>query len=307
MFNKNKKQAPIRSRRSEQRPVDSFRRNTTVFSRTQRELEQRQQSVTQRQYERKNVEARRRIQRRIGAVIAVVLLLFLAQRLQISRVSVASNASSKLSANEKTGYEATIQEEYNKHTFMGQFWLLDAKAFEEAMIQRYPEIRAVDVRAAVPFSTDLKTTISFRKAVFVWRDASGSTQFVDSSGVLFAKDLDATVNTKKLVAIEDQSGTVLEPGSPVLTTGLVQFIGQLHTKIPAVFQGKSIAKVIIPRSTREVQLQITDVPYLIKLSSQRTLEEQVGELVLLVNHLQAQKIQPSAYLDVRVPHKAFYK
>jgi hypothetical protein len=190
---------------------------------------------------------------------------------------------------------------------MGQFWLLDAKAFEEAMIQRYPEIRAVDVRAAVPFSTDLKTTISFRKAVFVWRDASGSTQFVDSSGVLFAKDLDATVNTKKLVAIEDQSGTVLEPGNPVLTTGLVQFIGQLHTKIPVVFQGKSIAKVIIPRSTREVQLQITDVPYLIKLSSQRTLEEQVGELVLLVNHLQTQKIQPSTYLDVRVPHKAFYK
>ena len=307
MFNKNKKQTTIRSRRSGQKPAGSFRRNSTVISRSQRELEQRQQSVTQRQYERKNLDAKRRIQRRVGVGIAVVFLLFLAQRLQIGSVSVDSNASSKLSANEKSGYESTVQEEYNKHTIMSQFWLLDNKAFEEAMILRYPEIRSIDVRAAVPFSTDLKTTISFRKAVFVWRDASGSTQFVDNSGTLFAKDLDATVNTKKLVAIEDQSGTVLEPGNPVLTTGLVQFIGQLHTKIPAVFQGKPITKVIIPRSTREVQLQITDVPYLIKLSSQRTLEEQVDELVLLVNHLQTQKIQPAAYLDVRVPHKAFYK
>lgn len=307
MFSKNKKQALTRSRRSEQRTSDSFRRNNAVISRSQREIDQRQQSVSQRQYERKNHEARRSMQRRIIVVVVLAFAFFLAQRLQISGVSLESNASSKLSANEKTGYEAAALEEYNKHTFMGQFWLLDSNGFEEAMLRRYPEIRAVDVRAAVPFSTELKTNISFRKAIFVWRDASGSTQFVDSNGVLFAKDLDANVNIKKLVAIEDQSGTVLEPGNPVLSTGLVQFIGQLDNKLPAVFQGKSITKVIIPRSTREVQVQIANVPYLIKLSSQRTLEEQVGELVLLVGHLQSQKIQPTAYIDVRVPHKAFYK
>lgn len=117
-----------------------------------------------------------------------------------------------------------------------------------------------------------------------------------------------SVPTTKLIRIEDQSGVVLEEGSSVLTSQLVQFVGQVHSKVPQLYgEGTTVSKVIIPRSTREVQIQVANQPYLIKFSSTRNLDEQVGELGQLLVYLKQNNITPSSYIDVRTAHKAFYR
>lgn len=287
---------------------ESFRRNNVVISKSQRELAQRQQSVTQRQLDMKKTAARRRVRHQVIGCIILVLLAALAYRMNIGTVALSSNASSRLSGDQQEVYENTLLKAARSNTILGQSWLLDEEALNRELQKRYPEVERVSVSSSAPFSTSLRTEVRFRQPVFIWQDATQTEQFIDKNGILFAKNLDPTVSTKKLTRIEDQSGVVLDPGSSVLTSRLIQFVGQLHSKVPPLYgAGHTITKVIIPKSTREVQIQVTNQPYLIKLSSTRTLDEEVGELRQLLAFLKEKQVTPTAYIDIRIPHKAFYK
>ncbi len=297
----------VRTRQAPQPAKESFRRNVVVFSREQKELAQHQQSVTQRQIERKRSDARRRFKRLCLAAMACIVGVVVVVRMSPSRLTLHTNASTKLTADQNRLYQAAWMQSYRENAPFGQYWLLDEAKFEEAILRAYPEVEDITIEAAVPVGSELRVGARFRQAVFTWRDASGTLQFVDKNGVLFTKDLDAAVDVSRLIAIEDQSGTVLDPGNPVLTTHLVKFVGQLHDAIPLVYPGKKITKVIIPRSTREVQIQVGEIPYLIKLSSERELSEQIQDLKVLVAHVGTQPVQPAQYIDVRIAHKAFYK
>lgn len=308
MFRKQKQPNTLRSRRPGTTLNESFRRNTVVISKSQREVAQRQQTVTQRQVDLKRALARHKARMRILLVAGAVGFIVLFFRMSISSASLTTNASSRLSSEQKDVYSTALLRSYKAHTVAGQSWLLDSAALSKDLITHYPEIERITTESANPFSTTLKADIRFRRPVFVWRDATNTEQFVDSNGILFSKNLDPSVNVKKLIRIEDQSGVVLEAGSSVLTTQLVQFVGQLHSAIPPLYgAGKSISRVIIPRSTREVQIQISGQSYLIKLSSTRPLNEEVGELAQLLTYLKSKNVTPGEYIDLRVPHKAFYK
>lgn len=286
---------------------ESFRRNNVVLSRRQQEIAQRQQSVSQRQAEKKQRLVRRRLKVRIICLLVAALVTFALYRSSISNVAVVSNASTRLQKEQALVYEGAVLQAYQANTILGQPGLADSGAAAEALKNEYPEIERISFSTR-PFSPVLKTDIRFRKPVFTWHDASGEQQFVDQNGVLFSKNLDPAANTDKLIAIEDQSGVVLEAGSSVLTENLIQFVGQLHGKVPALYGPNSrVERVIIPRSTREVQLQVSGLPYRIKFNSARDLEQQVGELGTLLKYLSANNITPSEYIDLRVEHKAFYR
>ncbi len=311
MFQKKKAQSvrpSVRVRRPVESTNETFRRNNVVISRRQKEIANRQKSVTQRQIEKKRADAvhKRKI-RIIAGLVAVLVALFVFRSITTS-VELVSNASTKLTSSERTEYQNQILAYSKKHTVLGQAWLLDTGALTAEVTKKYPEIQRVSYSSNTPFNSALKADVRFRKPVFTWKDVSGQDQFVDQDGVLFSKNLDPTVNVRTLIAIEDQSGVVLEAGSSVLTTDLVQFVGQLHSKLPAVYgQGAQVERVIIPRSTREVHVQMKGNPYLVKFNSTRNLEEQVGELQALLTFMKAGNVTPSAYIDLRVPHKAFYK
>ncbi len=311
MFQKKKTQTTrqtVRVRRPAQGMNESFRRNNVVISRRQKEIAERQQSVTQRQIEKKRLDATHRLKIKVIFFVAAVFLGGLFIRNTITTVHVESNASTKLTNTELAQYQTQILSRYKMHTIFGQAWLLDTQALTSDLVKDYPEIQRINFSSKTPISTTLKADIRFRTPVFTWKDVGGKDQFVDSEGVLFSKNLDPTVNANKLIKIEDQSGVVLEAGSSVLTANLVQFVGMLHSKVPVLYGANAkVERVIIPKSTREVQIQISGSPYIVKFNSTRNLDEQIGELQTLLAFLKASNATPSAYIDLRVPHKAFYK
>lgn len=204
-------------------------------------------------------------------------------------------------------YESIILKEYNKATIFSQSWLLDTQALRKNVQAANPEIQMIQFSSATPLKTALHADIRFRKPLFTWRDASRVEQYVDSEGVLFKRNLEPTVNPAKLIQIEDQSGAVLDAGTSVLTGKIITFIGQLHGKLVAAYGGTQTEKVIIPRSTREVQIKMKDLPYIVKFSSNRPIDEQIGELQVLLAHLKNTNRSPAEYIDLRTAHKAFYK
>ena len=309
MFQNKQSQKPTgRNRQASGSMNEAFRRNNIVVSKRQRETALRQQSVTQRQADKKRAETHQQIKRRALLVIGFVAILTLGYRMSLTSVALQSNASARLVSSKKDQYEAAILKSYRASTIANQSWLLDTAALNKSVMSQFPEVGQLNFSTSAPLSTALKVNIRFRAPVFTWRDASNLDQFVDKDGVLFGQNLDPAVNTAKLTRIEDQSGTVLQAGTSVLTAELVQFVGQLHAKIPPLYgSGATISRVIIPKSTREVQMQVSGQPYLIKFSSTRDINEEVGELQSLLSFLKTQNVTPSAYIDLRVPHKAFYK
>lgn len=309
MFAKRKEGSNSARERQPKRSVsESFRRNNVVISKSQREIAARQQSVTQRQQDSKKRQIRHARRIRALVLVVIVLVAIVGYRMRINSVSLSSNASAKLPTETQALYEKNILESYANHTIAGQSWLLDHAALEQDVKSKFSEVEWVEFSSAAPFSSALKANMRFRKPVFTWKDASGQQQFVDKNGVLFAKNLDPSVDVKKLIAIEDQSGVVLDAGSSVLTETLVQFVGQLHAKLPPLYGNRAVvSRVIVPRSTREVQAQIKGQNYLIKFNSNRNIDEQLGELKTLLAYLKASNSTPGAYIDVRTAHKAFYK
>ncbi len=308
MFKKKPERPSARTRQPNGTLNETFRRNNVVISKRQKEIAARQQSVTQRQADLKKSVARKRQKNRfiIFGVLAIAATLL--YRMQLTSVVVESNASSKLTSVQKKQYEIDIQQQYNSSTLFGQGWLLDSEELGKKVMAQHPEIERVQFSSSAPLHTALKADVRFRKAIFTWKDASNVQQFVDAQGVLFAKNLEPSVSINELIKIEDQSGVVLNEGTSVLTDTIVSFIGQLPGKLTPVYgTDSSVAKVIIPRSTREVQVQMTNVPYVIKFNSTRDLNEQVGELQSLLGFLKGGNVTPGAYIDLRVAHKAFYK
>lgn len=305
-----KRQTPqsVRPRQMRATVDASFRRNVAFISKNQREKAAQHRNATERQLLQKHQQARRRLKMRIVFVAVCGLLLATGFLFRITAVEVVSNASSKLSETDKARYQRIVQEEASRHTILKQSWLLDTNAFTDSLYKRLPEISHVAFSKKSPFHQALTATIRFRTPVFTWMNATGTRQYVDAKGVLFEKNLDPSVAESSLTTVEDQSGTVLAAGDTVLTQEIVTFIGQLHAKLPPLYGGAEIKKVIIPTATREVQIKVDQQPYLIKFSATRPLEEQVGELQLLLQHLQGSGgIIPTTVIDMRVPHKAFYK
>ena len=241
-----RKKQPTRSSARARQPSrtvnESFRRNNVVISSRQKEIAQRQKSVTQRQIEFKKAASRHLVKVRFVFVSVVLLLLGIFYRMNLGSVSVETNASSKLTSAQKLQYESLIYSKIGNFTLSKQSWLLDTAALSKELTTTVPEIERVTFSSSAPLSTVLRADIRFRKPVFTWRDASNTDQFVDSNGVLFAKNLDPTVNTSKLIKIEDQSGTVLAEGTSVLTENVITFIGQLHSQVRPLYGEKATHK-----------------------------------------------------------------
>lgn len=294
-------------RQSATRLDTSFRRNTVVTSRSERELAAHQQSVTQRQLDHKRSQRRRQFRHRLilAGLLALVFLFYWQQR--VSSLQVVVKRPYRLESQDLTKYQNSAESLYKQHTIASQAWLLDKTALARAIQKQHPEVAGVDISSGQPWQAAVRVNLVFRRPVFIWRDVSKKDQFIDSRGVLFDKNYDRTIDTKKLVRIEDESGVVLEAGNSVLTANLISFVGQLHSQLPAVFDGKSVSRVIVPRSTREVQIQISGKPYLIKFNSSRDLAVQVGELTTLLAFLKRESVVPASYIDLRVADKVFYK
>lgn len=304
---KQQQRESVRPRKVQPTVDASFRRNVAFVSKSQREKADQHRTVTERQLLQKRQQAHRRIKIRAALFAVAGILVVAGFVLRVQTVAIRSNASSKLSGEEAAMYQKNIQTEALQHTIASQSWLLDEDMLAQAIYRQFPEIADITFSKKAPLQRDLIATIRFRTPVFTWVDAQNVRQYVDAEGVLFTKNLDPSVQDASLATIEDQSGVVLAAGDTVLTKEIITFIGGLHKRLPPLYGGASIEKVMIPAATREVQVKMANKPYTIKFSSSRSLDEQVGELQTLLQYLEGSGVRPGATVDMRVAHKAFYR
>ncbi|MGH7196292.1 MAG: hypothetical protein ACREGJ_00815 [Candidatus Saccharimonadales bacterium] len=242
---------------------------------------------------------RRHVLRLLGVVLLAlgVMVFLLANFIVSPQIASAEPGVRQADASK---YHQAIYTYFGDHPLERFGFALNAEEFQEHLKQSHDEVRSVTVERDW-YGGDVRFILYFRQPLLVWRSA-GQQFYVDNQGVAF----DYNHFVEPTVAVEDQSGITPDQASgAVASTRFLGFLGRTVGAINSYNKGKVVA-VIIPRSTRQIDIKLEGRDYIIKTHIDRDPLQQAEDIANALKYFDVHGIKPQ-YVDVRVAHKAFYK
>jgi hypothetical protein len=241
---------------------------------------------------------RAKLLRILGVVLVITgFLTFLVANFIVSPTLIAAQTSQKqLNAQ---SYQATIYKYFDDHPIERFGFLLDPSNLEVQLKREHAEILSTTVDRAW-YGGNVRVGIFFRQPLLVWK--TGTQQFyVDNQGIAF------TYNhfTEPPVAVTDQTGLPPDQTGAVASTRFIRFLGRMVGAVNEYKKGRVVG-VIIPPSTREIDLKLEGRSYPIKTNSDRDPMQQAEDIANTLKFIDEKGIKPQ-YIDLRVAHKAYYK
>lgn len=278
-----------------------FRRNRTITGSASSRVRSTGEENAQLKSERVQAHELVKKRRSVGVLFLMIFLaglsLFLLIHQFTASAAVRSDDVTRHLDNEL--YEDTIQSYFADHPAERLRFLANNKTLTDFVQTAHPEVLSVTVGESAGFGKSYFEVVT-RAPIAGWK-VNGRQQYVDKSGVSFERNYDAEPG----VSIVDKSGIPVTAGQAVASNRFLGFVGLVVGLSKA--QGYTVTSVIIPEyTTRQVQLQVKDIPYQIKFSIDRKAGEQVEDMIKAITWFKAKGIAPE-YLDVRVSGKASYK
>lgn len=302
MLFKKQKKAPIRRPQAQHQEDYSFRRSRTLTGSTSAKVnptvDKRAQLKTQRLKEHELREKHRRVVRLLLGLAAGVclLLLLLVNIIQNPPIHYPQPGTT---APPSASYQQTLEQYFNTQPLERFGFSLNQGKLQDFMRDKHSEISTISTNQAW-YGRVEEFIITFRKPLLVWQ--TGSNRFyVDDQGVSFTYDHFGS----PLVAIEDQSGITPDVGTSVASVRFIRFLGKMVGAINAGHNAR-VAGVIIPSSTRQIDIKLEGRDYLIKTHINRDPLQQAEDVLRALHYFDQKGITP-AYIDVRVGGRAFYK
>lgn len=299
-----KKKEPLRQPRGAGADAGGyvFRRSRTLTGTTSPKVTASNEARSQLKTERLKAHELHQLRKRIVRILAVVLVLigilgyFVAS---YARTIVIEYSQAGLSANKQT-YAAAVEEYFARHPLERFGFALNRKQFAQELAVTRPELKSIDVDRNW-YGGSRAFVFGFRKPILRW-DSGGKTFYVDGQGVAFGYDYFGG----KYVKVSDQSGiSPTDNGGEIASNRLIAFLGKMVGAVDAGDKGK-VTDIIIPASTREIDLKLEGRGYIVKTHTDRDPLGQAQDIIATIKWLDDKKIKPE-YIDVRVPGKAFYK
>lgn len=209
--------------------------------------------------------------------------------------------ASDLSYHSLADYKASTAR-YLEHVRNRNKVTFDDKAISEALRRDYPEIDTVKVELPV-FSSTPVVRLNIAAPSFFIRENSVD-YIVDSNGRLVAPK-SRYPQVKNLPLLIDESGYQARPGLPVIGKPGVEFIKRLISQCRK--NHVDIKSMSLPATPEELDLRTADKPYFVKFYLSGDADIQIGQFLAARAQFVRKNIQPTAYLDVRVSGKVFYK
>jgi hypothetical protein len=177
--------------------------------------------------------------------------------------------------------------------------VLNKVQFESYMKNHFTEISELHIERTW-YGGDVRFSVFFRKPILSWQSA-GKQFYVDAQGVAFEYDY----YHEPVVPVTDQSGVTPDAGASVASKRFLNFLGKMVGAVNALDKGKVIS-IVLPASTREIDLKLEGRDYLIKTHSDRDPLSQAADIKSAVDYFDKKGVKPE-YIDVRVVGRAFYK
>jgi len=284
-------------------PQAVFKRNRTLTGSTSNRFKSTETNQADFESPRAHVHHLTHQRRHIFSILLIVMLSITALFLILSNfTATASISMSDVSISKSINnsiYEKAILN-YMEINPMSRFhFVLDQSALTDYVSSILPEVVSVKQKGVVsPGMTNF--VITMRKPVAGWQ-INDKQYYVDSKGIPFERNYYASPG----VQIVDNSGASLQSGTAIASKRFLSFVGRVVSLSSA--NGYTVTQAILPAdTTRQLEVKLKEVSYLVKLSIDRPAGEQVEDMARALKHFTSQG-RSLNYLDVRVSGKAFFK
>jgi cell division septal protein FtsQ len=278
-----------------------FRRSRTLTGTTSNKVtpsaESRSQLKTVRLQAHELHQFRKRILRILGVVAIFIVLLGYLLTVYVSTIRV---RYSQDGGSSQVVYQHAIEQYFGVHPMERFGFSVNHKQLAAELQAAHPELLSADVDNNW-YGGVASFVLQFRRPLLVW-ETGGHRFYVDNQGVVFEHDHFGG----KYVSVSDQSGiSPSASGGSVASNRFINFLGKLVGAVNAGGRG-IVTDVIIPASTREVDLKLQGRGYPIKTHTDRDPLQQAQDIVNTLKWFDDKKIMPQ-YIDVRVEGKTYFK
>ena len=305
-----KKQSDIPRRRLADRAIDNstspnvFRRNRTLTGSTSNNLggiKAKADLESPRVHVHNLSVQRRKVTGILFIVFISIVLIWTLVSNFTSTVSVSVSDSSISKPVDVLKYEKVIQDYFGINPISRLSFFLDQSALTTYVSSKLPEVSMVSKRNMLGIGRS-NFAITMRVPVAGWQ-INSKQYYVDSRGIPFEKDYFG----KPVVQIIDNSGIPSPQNGTVAIASnrFLSFVGRVVYL--SKLNGYTVTQAALPaNTTRELEVRLKEGNYLVKLSIDRTVGEQVEDMVASVRYFTSHNQTPE-YIDVRVSGKAFYR
>ncbi len=193
----------------------------------------------------------------------------------------------------------TIQDYVNNYPTEAFTLTLHMERFMLYMQRAYPEIASIRLQSKW-LGLERSFLITYRQALAAWQ--IGDKRFyIDSEGIAFT----ALHGPEPALKVEDASGFKPSDDNSVASKRFIRYLGQLLAAIQ-VKQVGIVERIVIPASTRELDVYLKDRPYPIKTHIDRDPYKQVDDMTAALGFMDEKHLRPQ-YVDIRVEGRAYYK
>lgn len=234
----------------------------------------------------------------IVATFFIVLgALLFSNRVMFSDITVLDNNAS-FSDDDKKSLKESFNTYLSEHPAQLFMLTLQTKEFLTALQVAHPEIKTAYFQSEF-FGLKHTLRIGLRTPLLEW-NVAGKKYYVDSQGVAYVYNYFKAPS----VSVEDQSGITFSDSTNI-PRRVIAYIGQLTGALQTNGIG-TVSRVVIPASSREVDVYLEGREYSLKTHIDRDAYETAGGIKSILTYLDQRGVKP-AYVDVRIEGKAFYK
>lgn len=301
MFSKNKKKL---SKRPRQRTAEVTKNKANVFSyRNNRPLE----TSTHNKISRK-ISSSLRIFRHLPSILAAtaIAISFLYVLSLNSNVNIVSlNSAGQPLLREKNEYQQAAHNLLKNSLLAKTKLTLNTSNFTRAMKSRFPELSEVSVTLPLMGHRPI-VEIANPRPVVLLANEQNQLYVIDIQGraLMLASEAKG-IEKLQLPTVVDQSTTPVKVGQAVITAQDAEFIAEVMAQLQA--KNLVVATLVLPAVANELQLRLEGLSYLVKFNTQTDARQAVGALLAVKQKLEAERITPAEYIDLRVEEKAYYK
>ena len=309
--NKSKQQPPARRRtnnvgaKKSQPKQAEFRKNRTLTGsrsthvRSTNELNS--ELLSPRAHAHHLHKQRNRLGIRLMLIVLLLLVTYLTVSMLIATVTIRSASSEyTIDRDRAVSYEKSIDEYLSKSPFERMHPLLNQPKLLGFLQDTYPEIEDISMELSGELGKS-QTIISVRTPVARWV-INEKNEFVDKNGIVFS------YNARKTPPLEivDRNQILSSSSQTIVASSrFLAFVGTIVGDMRD--RGYSVTKASIPPlTTRQIEIQLKGVPYMFKMTIDRSAGEQAEDATRVATYLKKESLQPD-YVDVRVQGRAFYK
>lgn len=232
-------------------------------------------------------------------LLSIVLLSFLIANYTANLTIVYDQQPSKTGPPDASAYREALQKYFAGRPLQRFGFMLNTRELEDFIRAERPELSGFEVTHTW-YGGSAQFVAYFRKPLLTWQ--TGKERFyVDGQGTAFTYDYFDT----PLVSVEDKSGIAPDSGGSVASQRFIVFLGKLVGAVNAGNKGQ-VSGIVIPTSTREIDLKLQGREYPVKTHIDRDPLQQAEDIINALSYFDSRHIVP-AYVDVRVDGEAFYK